>query len=144
MVSPLLVSSVSIGDILSSDSSHYLVLEMMGNGGCGQIFKCRNMNTNDLVVLKLPTTHTSIFGTREEVCVCKTFSAFVSSLWSDYVIAFISIGEVSKEALLPQSPKHDQILGGFWVQGISMFSAWDFTHRSLRSGRQKWWQNTAE
>lgn len=76
----LSVSSVSIGDILSSDSSHYLVLEMMGTGGCGQIFKCRNMNTNDLVVLKLPTTHTAIFGTKEEVHVCNTFSAFVSSL----------------------------------------------------------------
>lgn len=61
------VSSVGIGDILSSDSSHYLVLERMGNGGCGQIFKCQNMITNDLVVLKLPTTHTAIFGTQEEV-----------------------------------------------------------------------------
>lgn len=66
------MSSVSIGDILSSDSSQYLVLERMGTGGCGQIFKCRNMITNDFVVLKLPTTEAAIFGTQEEVHVCNT------------------------------------------------------------------------
>lgn len=79
------MSSVRIGDTLSSHSSNYLVLKRLGTGGYGQIFKSQNMNTKDLVVLKLPTTYKAMFGTLEEVRVRNTFVVFLFHPWDQMI-----------------------------------------------------------
>lgn len=140
------MSLVSVGEIISSGSSQYLVLEMMGAGGCGHVFKCKNMKTDDLVVLKLPSSDETVFTSEEEVHVYDISVVFLSHPSDDLecVMYLVSIGKLFQENILPQSSKHHQILGEFSVQRMSVYSTGDFTQGSPRSGGRKFNQNAPE
>lgn len=45
--------SFKVGDILSSDLCQYCVLELMGSGVFGQVAKCLNETTKEMVAVKV-------------------------------------------------------------------------------------------
>lgn len=59
--------SFKVSDILSSESCQYCVLELMGSGVYGQVAKCLNKTTKEIVAVKAFCNTGGIHEARREV-----------------------------------------------------------------------------
>nr|XP_043876856.1 homeodomain-interacting protein kinase 2-like [Solea senegalensis] len=68
--------SISVDELIPSDSTHYEVQELLGRGTYGIVTKCRKTTTNEIVALKILRSPQCMEAAKKEVAFLKSMRNF--------------------------------------------------------------------
>lgn len=77
---------VQIGDVLHSENTSYQITGFNGMGAFSQVAKCVNLNTDEVVAVKIPIEEDDDEITQSELAVLETVRALDSD--RDDIVAF--------------------------------------------------------